>query len=324
MIISYCPSSAGLERREVAAGEPLPSTSVWIDMVQPTHEEQLAAEKLMGAEIPTREEIASIETSARLYDEPGAIVMTGLLPMAARTPDPELSSVTFVLSSKRLVTVRYGDPQSIVICGRKVQKDATIPHTGPAVFFTLMEIIIDRSADVMEEASRHFDEMSFRVFEEGITARKGSVYQEAIKTQGRIGLQVAKMHDVCASLSRLLLFLDSHGRKVSLSDEQYLTCKSFGRDIHSIKEHGDALDNKLSFLLDATIGLVNLEQNQIIKVFSVLGVIFLPPTLIASIYGMNFINMPELKWHLGFVFSIALMFASVAMTYFFLRWKKLL
>ncbi|WP_417670675.1 magnesium transporter CorA family protein [Roseibium sp.] len=324
MIIAYCPSSSGLERREIDEGAPVPSTAVWLDLMAPTHTEQLAAEKLMGAEIPTREEIASIETSARLYDEPGAIVMTAVLPMAARLPDPELSSVIFVLSSKRLVTVRYGEPQSIKLVSRQIQTDTTLAHTGPAVFLALMERIIDRAADVMEEASSKYDEMSIKVFEEGITSGGSSLYNDAIKTQGRLGLQIAKMHDVCTSLSRLLLFLESHAKKVSLSDDQIQSCRSFGRDIHSIKEHGDALDNKLSFLLDATIGLVNLEQNQIIKVFSVLGVIFLPPTLIASIYGMNFINMPELQWKLGFVFSIALMGGSIALTYLFLRWKRLL
>ncbi|MEJ8473393.1 magnesium transporter CorA family protein [Roseibium algae] len=324
MIVAYCPTAHGLERLEISVGGHLPATSVWIDMISPTHEERLAAESFMSAEIPTREEVSSIETSARLYSEPGAVVMTALLPMAARTPDPQLSSVTFILSSKCLVTVRYGDPQSIILCGRKVQTDTSIAHTGPAVFLTLMEIIIDRAADVMEEASFHYDTLSMHVFEDGISARSGNLYQGAIKTQGRIGLQVARMHDVCTSLSRLLLFLENHKKQVSLTEEDVLACKSYGRDIHSIKEHGDGLDNKLSFLLDATIGLVNLEQNQIIKVFSVLSVIFLPPTLIASIYGMNFINMPELKWHLGFVFSVCIMLASVGFTYLFLRWRRLL
>jgi len=324
MIIAYCPSTSGLTRIELAPGDRLPTTSVWIDLVRPTHEEQQMAEKLMGAAIPTREEISSIETSARLYDEPGAIVMTAILPMAAKALDPELSSVTFVLSSKRLVTVRYGEPKSIALCARKVQADATIAHTGSAVFFTMLDIIVDRCADVMEEASSLYDSLSLQVFEVGLTSRKTTSYQAAIKEQGRIGLQVAKMHDVCASFSRMMLFLGSHAQKVSLSEDQVEQCRMAGRDIHSIKEHGDALDNKLSFLLDATVGLVTLEQNQIIKIFSVLGVIFLPPTLIASIYGMNFIHMPELKWHFGFFFSLALMFGSVAVTFLFFRMKKLL
>ncbi|NBN64315.1 magnesium transporter [Microvirga tunisiensis] len=324
MIIAYTPTSTGFARSEVPAGGTIPLTAVWIDLFNPTHEEQLAAEHLMGAEIPTREEIASIETSERLYDEPGAIVMTALLPMAARMPDPKMSSVTFVLSAKRLVTVRYGEPQSIINCSRRVQSDSTIPRNGPGILFVMLDIIIDRCADVLEEASDAFDKLSSRVFEEGLSSRQADTYRAAIRTQGRIGLQVARMHDVCASLIRLFLFLSSRATRVNLTEDQVASCKTFGRDIQSIKEHADALDTKLAFLLDATVGLVNLEQNQIIKIFSVVAVIFMPPTLIASVYGMNFAAMPELQWAYGYPYSLGLMLVSVALTFLYFRLKKLL
>ncbi len=324
MITAYCPSIKGLERIELAPGTPLPTTSVWIDLFSPTPEEQQVAERLMGAQIPNREEIASIETSERLYAEPGAVVMTAQLPIAARTIDPTLSSVTFILNSKRLVTLRYGEPKSIQILSRKVQSDSSIAHRGPAVFFALLDIIVDRCADEMENASAHYDALSLEVFGEGLNTRKTASYQIAIKRLGQIGLHVSKMHDVCTSLLRLMLFLSTHAKRLALSEEQDADCKMYSRDIHSIKEHGDALDNKLAFLLDATVGLVTLEQNQISKIFTVLGLVFLPPTLIASIYGMNFSNMPELKWEQGFAFSLGLMFVSVVATFLFFRWKKLL
>ncbi|GAA0778026.1 magnesium transporter [Roseibium denhamense] len=324
MIVAYCPSVNGLERVELAPGAPLPSTSVWIDLISPNREEQQAAEKLMGAEIPTRKEIASIETSERLYVEPGAVVMTAQMPMATRAIDPAISSVTFVLSAKRLVTVRYGEPKSLVLLSKKVQADPTIAHLGPAVLLALFDIIVDRCADEMEAASSRYDELALKVFGDGLNMRKTASYQIAIKQIGQVGLHIAKMHDVCASLSRLLLFLSPHAKRLGLSDDQLADCKMYGRDIHSIKEHGDALDNKLGFLLDATVGLVTLEQNQISKIFTVLGVIFLPPTLIASIYGMNFDNMPELRWQQGFEFSLGMMFVSVVLTFLFFRWKRLL
>ncbi|MTI42713.1 magnesium transporter [Roseibium hamelinense] len=324
MIIAYCPASTGLQRVVLEEGQAIPANACWIDLFTPSKGEQIAAEQLMGAQIPTREEVASIETSARLYDEPGAIVMTALLPMAAENPDPSLSSVIFVLNAKRMVTVRYGEPRSLVIFSKKVQADISIAHTGPALFFAMLDIVVDRCADILEEASARYDKLSLQVFEEGLSSRKTTLYQDAIRAQGRIGLRTAKMHEVCASLSRVTLFLGTHSKKLNLSTDQIDMCKTIGRDIHSIKEHGDALDNNLSFLLDATIGLVTLEQNQIIKIFSVLGVIFLPPTLIASIYGMNFENMPELKWSLGFPFSIVLMGGSIALTFLFFRLKKLL
>lgn len=324
MIIAYCPSVKGLERIELGPDAAVPATSVWLDLVTPAPEEQKAAEKLMGAEIPTREEISSIETSERLYLEPGAVVMTVQMPMATRTPDPILASVTFVMSAKRLVTVRYGESRSISMLSKKVQADATIAHMGPSVFFALLEIIVDRCADEMESASSQYDALAHQVFGDRLNTRKTASYQEAIKQLGQIGLIVAKMHDVCASLSRAFLFMNAHAKRLGLSDEQADDLKTHGRDIRSIKEHADALDNKLTFLLDATIGLVTLEQNQISKIFTVLGLVFLPPTLIASIYGMNFANMPELNWEQGFLFALGLMLASVILTFLFFRWKRLL
>jgi len=324
MIIAYCPSVDGLERVELAPGDVLPPTSVWIDLVAPTQEEQQTAEKLMGAEIPTRDEIASIETSERLYLEPGAVVMTAQLPIATRTIDPALSSVTFVVNSKRLVTVRYGEPRSITIVSKKVQSDKTIAHRGPAVLFALLDVIVDRCADEMESASARYDELAVEVFGDGLNTRKTASYQIAIKRLGQVGLHVSKMHDVCTGLSRMLLYMGTNAGRLGLADQQVADCKMYGRDIHSIKEHGDALDNKLAFLLDATVGLVTLEQNQISKIFTVLGLIFLPPTLIASIYGMNFTNMPELEWQQGFLFSLGMMFVSVVLTFLFFRWKRFL
>ncbi|MEP3048730.1 MAG: CorA family divalent cation transporter [Roseibium sp.] len=324
MIVAYCPSSSGLERIELSTGELLPTTSVWIDLISPSKDEQIAAEKLMGAQIPTREAIASIEPSERLYLEPGAVVMTAHMPMAAQIQDPALSSVTFVVNAKRLVTLRYGNPKPLEKLSRKVQVDGSIAHQGPALLFTLLDIIVDQCADEMETASTHYDELAFKTFGDNFNTRKTAGYKSAIQQIGQIGLQVAKMHDVCASLARLLLFMSAHATRLDLSSDQNRECKMFSRDIHSIKEHGDALDNKLTFLLDATVALVTLEQNQISKIFTVLGLIFLPPTLIASIYGMNFINMPELKWEQGFLFSIGLMGLSVFVTFLLFRWKRLL
>ncbi|MCV0426683.1 MAG: magnesium transporter [Roseibium sp.] len=324
MIIAYCPSVKGLERIDVSPGTALPSTSVWIDLVSPTQEEQKTAEKLMGAEIPTRDEIASIETSERLYLEPGAVVMTAQLPMMRPVTDPTLSSVTFVANAKRLVTVRYGEPKSLSAFSNKAQSDETIAHKGPAVLFAMLDIIVDRCADEMENASSLYDELALQVFGEGLNTRKTGSYQVAIKRLGQIGLQVAKMHDVCTSLSRMLLYTSTHAKRLDLNDEQTADCRMYIRDIRSIKEHGNALDSKLNFLLDATVGLVTLEQNQIAKIFAMLGLVFLPPTLIASIYGMNFANMPELKWEQGFLFSISLMLVSVVATFIFFRWKRLL
>ena len=324
MIVVYCPSSQGLERIEVDVSSPLPVTAAWIDLSSPTKEERAAVEKLVGAQIPTREDMMSIETSERLYLEPGAVVMTSQLPGSSATYDPTLSSVTFVLNQKRLVTIRYGAQRPLELLSRKVQSDNTIAHLGPALMFALMDLIVDLCADDMESASAHYDQLAFKVFDDNFNTRKTANYKSTIKNIGLVGLKVARMHDTCSSLARMLLYISSHASRLKLDDEQSQDCKMYGRDIHSIKEHGDALDNKLNFLLDATVALVTLEQNQISKIFTVLGLVFLPPTLIASVYGMNFTNMPELKWEQGFLFSIGLMGVSVLLTFLLFRWKRLL
>lgn len=324
MITAFLPTARAMEAVSVAPGNTIPATALWVDLHSPTPAERKAAESLIGIEIPTPEDMAAIETSERLYEDNGVLVMTAVMPMAVREPDPKVSSLTFVLTARRLVTVRYGDPKSIAMSARRAQTDGSVPHTGPGAMFMLLESIIDRAADEVEKASSEYDLMAMKVFEGGVSARKSADYKEAIKTIGRIGLKIAKMHDVCATIARLMLFLSFHRSTVSLTQQQSAACKSIGRDIQSIKQHADALDAKLNFLLDATVGLVTLEQNQIIKLFSVLAVIFLPPTLIASIYGMNFEIMPELKWVYGYPFSLVVMVASVALTFLYFRWQKLL
>lgn len=324
MITAYLPSTSGMERVQVSEGSPVPTTALWIDLYKPTNEEREKAERLIGAHVPTAQEMSQIETSERLYEEAGALVMTTVMPMAVREPDLRISSLTFVLNARRLVTVRHGESTSVAMSTKRAQVDTTVPHTGPGAMFLLLDAIIDRAADEVEKASAEFDAMSLKVFEGRISARKSQDYKEAIRAIGQIGLKVARMHDVCATMSRLLLFLSLHRKTVAMTPDQQAACKSLGRDIHSIREHADSLDNKLNFLLDATVGLVTLEQNQIIKIFSVLAVIFLPPTLIASIYGMNFAKMPELHWSYGYPFSIGVMVLSVFLTFLFFRWRKLL
>ncbi len=324
MITAFLPAARGMERVAIQPGSRIPSTVLWLDLASPTPAERKAAEELVGVEIPTPEDMAAIETSERLYEEGGVLVMTAVMPMAVREPDPKISSLTFVLSSRRLVTVRYGDPKSITLTAKRALVDGTVPHSGPGAMFLHLDSIIDRLADEVERASSDYDSLCVKVFEGGVSARKSGDYKEAIKAMGLIGLKVAKLHDVCGTLARLLLFLAFHRETVALTVVQVAACKSIGRDVQSIKEHADALDNKLSFLLDATVGLVTLEQNQIIKLFSVLAVIFLPPTLIASIYGMNFDIMPELKWAFGYPYSIGVMVLSIAVTFLYFRWQKLL
>lgn len=324
MITAFCADETTVSTRILSAGEPIADGAVWLDLVSPDADERAVTEAWLGLAIPTREEMAAIETSERLYEEAGALVMTTLLPMNVRAPNLRISALTIVARRDRIATLRHADSQSVAIAARRLQGQADGARTAGDALLVLLDAIADRAADVIEEASAEFDGLASHVFADGIDSRKSAEYKATIKQIGQIGLKVARMHDVCGSLERLFLFLSMHAKTIGLSSQQKALCKTLGRDIRSIREHADALDAKLNFLLDATVGLVNLEQNQIIKIFSVLAVVFLPPTLIASIYGMNFEVMPELHWEWGYPFSIVVMIISVALNFLYFRWKKLL
>jgi len=324
MITAYVPRDGRLAAVPSPGLEHVPADAVWLDACAPDDATRAGLARWIGAPLPDRTDVAAIETSERLYQAHDAVIMTLVLPMVARAPDPRTSSMTLAATARRLVSIRESEPISVGMASKRVQSEAAGVETSTAALFVLLDAIADRAADVIEECSATFDAISGEVFEGKIDSRKSAIYQATIQKIGRIGVKVARMHDSCASLERLFLFLSLHGATLRLSPAQKAQCKVLGRDIRSIREHASALDAKLNFLLDATVGLVNLEQNQIIKIFSVLAVVFLPPTLIASIYGMNFNGMPELEWGYGYPFSLGVMVLSVALTFLYFRWKKLL
>ena len=324
MITAYTLDAGKIVEVRCSTAARIPEHALWVDLATPTPDERALAETWIGTEIPTREEMAAIETSERLYEADGALIMTAVMPLIARNPDPKTASMTLVATKGLLVSLRHGEPVSVSVAVRRIQSES-IPIRGATdILFVLLDAIADRAADVVEDCSSAFDATASDVFERGIDSRKSAQYKATIQKIGLIGLKIARMHDSCASLERLFLFLSVHAKTIGLTGQQKTAAKALGRDIRSIREHASGLDTRLNFLLDATVGLVNLEQNQIIKIFSVLAVVFLPPTLIASIYGMNFGDMPELKWAWGYPFSIGIMLVSMALTFLYFRWKKLL
>ncbi len=296
----------------------------WIDLCDPSAEERHLVEKVTGLDIPTREEMVEIESSSRVYQDGNTLFMTATLPYAGSKSTPEATAVTFAINADQLITVRHGEPLSIELFRQRLVKDPAIGASPAQALMTLLDVIVDRLADLVELAAGEVDTMSTTIFHQGISARKSGDYKNAIKKVGSTGMMIAKVHESNATLTRLVYFLSQCAAVAGLSKEQRSQLKGLGRDLRSIREHGAAIDNKLNFLLDATVGLVNLEQNQIIKIFSVVAVVFMPPTLIASVYGMNFSDMPELRWALGYEFSVVLMLASALVTWGFFRIKKLL
>jgi magnesium transporter len=290
-------------------------------MIEPSREEELYVEKVLGIEVPTRDDLKDIEPSARLYIENDAVFMTASLVWKADTDAPTLTDVAFILAGNRLVTIRYAQPKSFALFIAALHRLPENWRSGAALLAKLLETIVDRTAEILEISVSRIDILSTHVFGRAKKVRKPSNYLE-LKLRDIAGhhRMISKLRDSLGSLSRLLTFFYTVPA-IQQDHEAKELCRTVSRDIQSLSEHASFVAGNITFLLDASLGLINIEQNSIIKIFSIASVVFLPPTLVASIYGMNFQVMPELAWAAGYPYSLTLMVISAVIPFFFFRWK---
>ncbi len=295
--------------------------AVWVDLLNPTAEEERTVEDWLGVGVPTREEMEEIEISSRLYTESGANVMTATLPSQTDTDKPVMSPVSFVLSNHRLVTVRYHEPQVFKVLPQRAEKVPLGCTSGETILATLLEAIVDRLADVLERIGRDILDVSEGIFHPlaNNASRRGRDYQLILRKIGRKEELISNIQDSLISLQRLTGFFGNAVLKEDKSTGVRTRVKTVSRDVASLSDYASFLSQKVTFLLDATLGLINIEQNGIIKIFSVAAVVFLPPTLVASVYGMNFKVMPELGWHLGYPFALILMVISAVLPFLYFK-----
>ncbi len=301
-----------------------PRRARWIDLRTPTREEEQAVERLLGVAIPTAEDRRPVEESARLYRDRGALVMTAVVITGVSEGRPVRSPISFVLTPTSLVSVRYIDPLPF---RQFITRLGHLPHeeAGAETLFTgLLEAILERAADVLERVAADLDEVSLRLFfkDEATPTRRQSdeKMQVLLRRLGRKRRIAALLRESLLSFERLIPFLAEHaGPHLSAACQARLTLLL--RDIRSLTAFEAQLSGEITYLHEATLGLISLEQNQIVKVFSILAVLFLPPTLVGSIYGMNFDVMPELHWPWGYPFALGLMVLSALAPYFWLRRK---
>lgn len=295
----------------------------WVDLLNPTDEEESYLEKQLKIDIPTRAEMHEIELSNRLYQENGALYATATILTGADTPAPETHAITFVLIANCLVTVRYSDPQFIRIFRERMQKYGFASCQGGAVLAGLLEAIVNRVADTLEAAGHHINSMARTVFRPDpqiIAAKNKPDFAEILRQIGIKGDLISKTRESMVSISRLISFVN-YASHLPAGSPEHSKMESVRHDIAALTDHAGFLANKMSFLLDATLGMISIEQNAIIKIFSVAAVVFLPPTLVASIYGMNFNAMPELHWAFGYPMAIIFMILSAYLPYTFFRKK---
>jgi magnesium transporter len=297
-------------------------SAVWIDLYSPTAAEARLVERALHISLPTREEMQEIEVTSRLYVEDGARYMTATLMCNQDTEAPRTTAVTFILTGHRLVTIRYDEPKPFAIVASKLARTCPGHVTGETVMMDLLEALIDRAADILEKIASDVDGISHAILESDGPLSRGRDFKEIFRSIGRRGDHTSKVRESLVSIGRLLLYLAAEADTMKWAKDQRATLKGMQRDVQSLAEHASYLSTKISFLLDAMLGVVNLEQNNIIKIFSVAAVVLMPPTLIASVYGMNFKHMPELDFEYGYPVAMAAMVLAAVLPYFFLRWMK--
>lgn len=292
---------------------------VWIDLLDPTRDEELVVEKAVGVGLPTREDMAEIELSSRLYKDDGATFMTALAVCKSQavTGQATLGPVTFALVGERLITVRYVKPHAFDIFVANAARSPEMCGAGPHVFLGLLDAMVDRMADLLEQLGAEIETTADGIFERA----RGQRFQLLMRRLGRHQSFSGKAHESLVSIARVAAFAAT-APQIETDAIAGPRLQSLRADVASLVEHVGYQTANLSFLLEAAVGLIGIEQNEISRIFSVTAVILMPPTLVGAIYGMNFEHMPELRWAAGYPIALILMVISGLIPFLWVRYKR--
>lgn len=305
--------------RDGLASVASPDHASWIDLVEPSDEERADIAALVGARIPSRAEQDEIEHSSRLYLDHGVPVMTVLLPLQRGAVDEGVAPVTFMLLDRHLVTLRHHQMPPFETYPERASEALRGSRSVEKLMLGLVLEIVERLADITEHVGHEINLLSHQVFRPDASADPD--LPKVLRSIGTLDTSALHLRESLLTLERMLGFLIPVFDERECSELRSVIDTAL-RDVKTIAEQTDFLSQKTNLLLSATLGLINVEQNAIIKVLSVAAVVFLPPTLLASIYGMNFDHMPEL--HLPFAYPAALfvMLISAILPLVYFRWRR--
>jgi magnesium transporter len=323
MLSVYSLAPTGLKRIEGDSNAPLPEEAIWLDLFEPTVEEEKRVEARLGVEVPTREEMREIESSSRLYEEDGALYLTATVVTKLDSMLPENAQVTFILKGPRLVTNRYVDPLPFRRYIAYSERHPLNCNSAPAILAGLLESIINRIADVIERVGSDIDHASAEIFNrERLRDNRPSQrdFRKLLERVGQSGELIAKARESLASLARLLAFVQQ--ASIVLTTDTRNRMRILSKDVVAMSDHASFLGTNLNFILDATLGMINIDQNNILKIFSVMTVVLLPPTVIGAIYGMNFEHMPTTHKAWGFYAALATMAVSAIGPYLIFKYRR--
>jgi magnesium transporter len=295
---------------------------IWVDVCAPNADEIQQIQTLYGVTLPSREEVLGIEISNRVYLNNGSLYITTLFLSHTEARDVRNQYVTFILQNHRLITLRHGEIKAFELFKTRTEQHK-IEHleTGFDVFSGLIDAFIDELSDTLEYIGQSLDKLSNSVFKAATTNHNEEGHlQKQLRRVGRYGDLNGKARESLIGLNRVFNhFLDSKLTHAPYFNDVF---SSLSHDAHSLEEHSAYLNDRVNLILDATLGMISIEQNTIIKVLSVASVAFLPPTLIASIYGMNFQHMPEIKLQLGYPIALGVILLSGILPYLYFKKRK--
>ena len=311
-------------RHALDGSRPGAAEIVWLDLVSPTESERGMAERMTGMRVPSREDVAEIESSSRLYTEGKVLYLSMPYSYLGGDGRSHITPVGFVLGHKHLLTLRYETLPAFDNYAERFGHDGRKDSTE--VFIGLAEAIVDRLADVLERVAAELDHLSKTTFqsEDGQTKRSVRRADEALRRTltevGRCGDTLGHLRDSVLGIGRIAAYAQQ-----VCSDDTPVEWKNrlttLRQDVASLNDYDQQLNGKVSFLLDAVLGFINIEQNNGVKVLTVVSVVGIPPTFVVGLYGMNFKNMPEYDWTYGYAYGWALILLSVVIPIVWFRIK---
>jgi magnesium transporter len=290
--------------------------AAWIDLVSPTAEEVERVRKATGLRIPGESEISEIESSSRLAFEQGAYRVSTPLVAPRDGGALVLAPVGFVLSPRVLLTVRFAALPAFDAAHEACRAQKV--RTAEEAFLRIFEIVVDRSADKLEQAGAECDDLSQRAFRSGARGKVAGDLRASLRRVGQVADSTSRIRDALLGLGRVAAYIMESGIE-GAPPVSAARMKAIRADVASLTDYQAHLSGKVQFLLDATLGFINIEQNEIVKTLTVASVVGIPPVLVAGIYGMNFRVMPELSWPLGYPFALVLIVVSALIP---LAWFK--
>ncbi|MCB1334731.1 MAG: magnesium transporter CorA family protein [Roseivivax sp.] len=325
MLYAYKPIPGGLHplhpvsgslAEEAEAAVALPAEAIWLDLHRPL-DAQIAAVSALGVSVPSLDDMEEIEISNRLFQQDGTDYMTVVVPGSDAQGNPTAGPVTFMLSPQRLITVRHHAPRPFETYPTRAGRGAAGCSTPEHVFLGLVEEIIGRQADVLESVGKALDGASRRTFGSQ-TAASPAELRATLQEVGQQGEILNRVRLAVMTLERALAFFGTQKRDKPVET----LVKAMTRDLAALAVHADFLSNRVSLAVDAVLGLINLAQNATARIMSIVATLFLPPTLVASAYGMNIEDMPMQHAVWGYPAVLGLMIASGLGTYLFFKWRR--